>query len=184
MKPEPLSTLNYQPVLPDYLQLPDSYNMKDLLFYVGIAVTSSQLMYEVQSILSVHVFTLYTCRLRNSNCSVIINFCLRFIQRSLSNAYFTTFQRILNPYSEHCTYMHTCTHTHTQGVCGFFQLYFYTLKRDSPEHWKCQPHRFLTRSNEIHEMVVRTINMTIASTVSGILTCWVVNGETVITCSL
>lgn len=37
----------YDPLLPDYLQLPDSYNMKDLLFFVGIAVTSSQIMYQV-----------------------------------------------------------------------------------------------------------------------------------------
>ncbi|XP_064388205.1 methylsterol monooxygenase 1-like [Halichondria panicea] len=99
----------YDPLLPDYLQLPDSYNMKDLLFFVGIAVTSSQIMY--------------------------------------------------------------------QAVCGFFQLYFYTLKRDSPEEWKCQPHRFLTRSNEIHEIVVGTTNMTIAGTISGFITCWVVNGN-------
>ncbi len=66
-----------------------------------------------------------------------------------------------------------------QAVCGFFQIYFYTLKRDSPEEWKCQPHRFLTRSNEIHEMVVGTTNMTIAGTISGIITCWVVNGESI-----
>ncbi len=37
----------YEPLLPDYLQLPESYNMKDLLFFVGIAVTSSQIMYQV-----------------------------------------------------------------------------------------------------------------------------------------
>ncbi len=68
----------------------------------------------------------------------------------------------------------------SQGVCGFLQLYFYTLKRDNPEEWKCQPHRFLTRSNEMHEIAVGTMNMTIAGTVSGLITCWVVNGTCVL----
>ena len=69
-------------------------------------------------------------------------------------------------------------HTHIiKGICGFFQHYFYTLKRDKPEEWKCQPHRFLSRANEIHEIVVGTVNMTLAAFGSGILTCWIVNGS-------
>ena len=99
----------YEPILPDYLQLPDSYNLKDMLFYQAIAVGSSVIMYHV--------------------------------------------------------------------MCGILQLYFYTWKRNEAEKWKCQPHRFLTRSNEVHEMVVGTINMTLASMVSGFLACWVVNGN-------
>jgi len=62
-------------------------------------------------------------------------------------------------------------------VCGFLQLYYYTLQRDNPEKWKCQPHRFLTRENEIHEIVVGTINMTITSTLSGFISCWIANGH-------
>ena len=99
----------YEPILPDYLQLPDEYNLKDLLFYEAIAVGSSVIMYHI--------------------------------------------------------------------MCGLLQLYFYTWWRNEPEKWKCQPHRFLTRSNELHEMVVGTINMTLASSMSGFLACWVINGN-------
>ena len=99
----------YEPILPDCLQLPDEYNLRDLLFYVAIAVGSSVIMYHI--------------------------------------------------------------------MCGVLQLYFYTWWRNDPEKWKCQPHRFLTRSNELHEMVVGTINMILASTMSGFLACWVVNGN-------
>lgn len=99
----------YEPILPDYLQLPDKYNLKDLLFYEAIAMGSSIIMYHI--------------------------------------------------------------------LCGILQLYFYTWQRNDPEKWKCQPHRFLTRSNELHEMVVGTINMSLASMVSGLMACWVVNGN-------
>ena len=78
-------------VLPDYLQLPESYNMPDLLFHVLVATGSSETLYHV--------------------------------------------------------------------VCGFLQLYYYRMRRDRPQEWKCQPHRFLTRSNEIHEVVVGTSNL-------------------------
>ena len=86
----------YEPILPDYLQLPDEYKLKDLLFYQAIAIGSSVIMYHI--------------------------------------------------------------------MCGLLQLYFYTWRRDEPEKWKCQPHRFLTRSNELHEMVVGTMS---ASTTIG-----------------
>lgn len=100
---------HYVPILPEYLQLPEDYNLKDLLFYQLIAVGSSVIMYHF--------------------------------------------------------------------MCGLLQIYFYTWRRNDPEKWKCQPHRFLTRSNEIHEIVVGTINMCLASMVSGFLACWVVNGN-------
>ena len=99
----------YEPILPDYLQLPDKYNLKDLLFYQAMAVGSSIVMYHI--------------------------------------------------------------------LCGILQLYFYTWQRNDPEKWKCQPHRFLTRSNELHEMVVGTVNMSLASMVSGLMACWVVNSN-------
>ena len=99
----------YEPILPDYVQLPDKYTLKDLLLYEAIAVGSSLIMYHI--------------------------------------------------------------------MCGLLQLYYYTWWRDEAEKWKCQPHCFLTQSNELHEMVVGTINMTLASIVSGFLACWVVNGN-------
>ena len=99
----------YTPVLPDYLQLPDEYNLEDLLFYVAVAVGISQASFQL--------------------------------------------------------------------VCGFLQVYFYKMQRDNPEKWKCQPHRFLTASNELHEIVIGTTNMTIGGTLSGFLTCWIINGN-------
>ncbi len=48
------------------------------------------------------------------------------------------------------------------AVCGFLQVYYYRMQRDQPEKWKCQPHRFLTQSNEFHEIAVGTINMFMA----------------------
>ena len=63
------------------------------------------------------------------------------------------------------------------GVCGFLQWYYYTLQRDNPHKWKCQPHRFLTRENEIHEILVGTTNMTLTSVGSGFLSCWIANGN-------
>ena len=34
-------------ILPDYLQLPASYNLKDLVFYVFVGIISSELMYHI-----------------------------------------------------------------------------------------------------------------------------------------
>ena len=61
------------------------------------------------------------------------------------------------------------------AACGFLQINYYILQRDSPEMWKCQPNRFLTDSNELHEIAVGTMNMTIGGAVSGFLACWVMN---------
>lgn len=78
-------------ILPDYLQLPASYNLPDLLYDVIVSIVSSEVTYHF--------------------------------------------------------------------ICGFLQVYFYVLKRGEPEKWKCQPHRFLTQSNEMHEIVVGSVNM-------------------------
>ncbi len=96
-------------ILLDYLQLPDEYNLKDLLFYVAMVVGISQ----------------------------------------------TSFQL----------------------VCGFLQIYFYKMQRDNPEKWKCQPHHFLTASNELHDIIIGTTNMTIGGALSGCLACWITNGN-------
>ena len=97
----------YAPILPDYLQLDDRHNLKDLLFFTVTAVVSSLLVFHI--------------------------------------------------------------------VCGYLEIYYYVLQRGSPERWKCQPERFLTRSNELHEVVVGTVNMAIGGLVSGFLACWVMN---------
>lgn len=96
-------------ILPDYLQLPASYNLTDFVFYVFVAVISSELMYHI--------------------------------------------------------------------ICGFLQVFYYKMQREEPEKWKCQPHRFLTRSNELHEVVVGTSNLVISGGISGFVSCWIMNGN-------
>lgn len=51
------------------------------------------------------------------------------------------------------------------------------MQRHSPETWKYQPHRFLSVSNEHHEIIIGTINMTIGGALSGFVTCWIHNGN-------
>ena len=62
-------------------------------------------------------------------------------------------------------------------LCGYLQVYYYVLQRNNPETWKCQSNRFLTPSNEFHEVVVGTINLTMAGSMSGFLACWVMNNN-------
>lgn len=64
-----------------------------------------------------------------------------------------------------------------QILSGFLQWYYYIRQRNNPQDWKCQPKRFLTWPNELHQFIVGTVNMTAASTISGCIVCWVVNGN-------
>eukprot|EP00731_Ephydatia_muelleri_P004967 Em0002g1143a len=107
--PEGLSFSSTKVYIGKATELPNEYGLTDLLFYVGVGVASSQLIYQL--------------------------------------------------------------------LCGAIQLYYYTLQRGNPETWKCQPNRFLTRSNEWHEIVVGTLNMTLAGSMSGFLSCWILNGN-------
>ena len=97
----------YEPILPSYLQLSDTYNLHDLLFYVSLGVLSSLLFYH--------------------------------------------------------------------SLCGYLQIYYYVLRRNNPESWKCQPNRFLTPTNELHEVCTGTFNIILAGSMSGFLACWVMN---------
>jgi lathosterol oxidase len=54
-------------------------------------------------------------------------------------------------------------------IGGFLHFYFYYLRRDVPDTWKCQPTRFLTSDNHRHEILVGTFNMTMSAVTSGIL---------------
>ena len=62
-------------------------------------------------------------------------------------------------------------------LCGYLQVYYYVLQRNNPETWKCQSNRFLTPANEFHEVVVGTINLTLAGSMSGFFACWVMNNN-------
>ena len=59
-------------------------------------------------------------------------------------------------------------------VCGYLQWEYYYKQRDQPQKWKCQPNKFLTPSNERHEILVGTMNILIAGSISGTTSCWMV----------
>ncbi|XP_031574564.1 delta(7)-sterol 5(6)-desaturase erg32-like [Actinia tenebrosa] len=59
---------------------------------------------------------------------------------------------------------------------GFLQWYFYIRQRGRPEDWKCQPKRFLSREEEIHEITLGTINMMSGAAVFGVISCYIANG--------
>jgi len=46
------------------------------------------------------------------------------------------------------------------------------------KEWKCQPDRWLTKSNERHEFLVGSLNVFTASIVYGITACYISNGST------
>ena len=62
-------------------------------------------------------------------------------------------------------------------VCGYLQWQYYYMQCDQPHKWKCQPDTFLTPSNERHEIIVGTINILYGGSLSGIVSCWIANGN-------
>ena len=111
-----------------------------------------------------------------------------------------THQYYLTIYS--CLMISTCTATwwiQPEGpsiLCGygngdftsffptslFFVLFFFAdlllqMQRNNPEKWKCQPHRFLKASIELHGIIIGSTDMTIGGTLSGFLACWIINGN-------
>ncbi|KAK3699604.1 hypothetical protein QZH41_014306 [Actinostola sp. cb2023] len=59
---------------------------------------------------------------------------------------------------------------------GFLQWYYYTRQRNKPEKWKCQPKRFLSREDEIHEVTLGAINMILGAAAFGVISCYIANG--------
>ncbi|KAH3878107.1 uncharacterized protein LOC127873877 [Dreissena polymorpha] len=62
------------------------------------------------------------------------------------------------------------------GIGMSFDFYFYKNRKDKPEQWKCQPDRWLTKSNEWHEFLLGSTNMLIGSVASGFISCYIMNG--------
>ena len=62
-------------------------------------------------------------------------------------------------------------------VCGYLQWEYYYKQRDQPKKWKCQPDKFLTPSNERHEILVGTLNILYGGSLSGTVSCWIANGN-------
>jgi len=61
------------------------------------------------------------------------------------------------------------------GIGGFLHYYYYVGQKDTPEKWKCQPNKWLSRKEEIHEIIVGWFSLTIGSALSAALATWVMN---------
>ena len=53
---------------------------------------------------------------------------------------------------------------------------YYVRQADSPHDWKCQPNKWLSSKEEIHEILVGWFSVTLGSALSAALATWVVNG--------
>ncbi|XP_023326296.1 lathosterol oxidase, partial [Eurytemora carolleeae] len=62
------------------------------------------------------------------------------------------------------------------GIGGFLHFKYYVGKKDTPEEWKCQPNKWLSAKEEIHEIIVGLFSLTIGSILSSFLATWVMNG--------
>merc|ERR1711936_572607 len=62
------------------------------------------------------------------------------------------------------------------GVGGYLHVKYYVRQADSPEDWKCQPNKWLSSKEEVHEIVVGWFSVTLGSALSAALATWVVNG--------
>lgn len=62
------------------------------------------------------------------------------------------------------------------GIGLAFDTYFYKNRKDKPKEWKCQPDRWLTKTNEWHEFFLGSANMLVGSVISGFLSCYIMNG--------
>jgi lathosterol oxidase len=49
-------------------------------------------------------------------------------------------------------------------------------QRDKPEEWKCQPHKWLSPELERHEIFLGTLSLSVTSSISAIITCYLSNG--------
>ncbi|XP_018321877.1 delta(7)-sterol 5(6)-desaturase erg31-like [Agrilus planipennis] len=61
-------------------------------------------------------------------------------------------------------------------IGGFLHWYFYVRQRDTPEKWKCQPHKFLSPELERHEILMGSFTLFVNCTVSSLIACYVANG--------
>jgi len=62
------------------------------------------------------------------------------------------------------------------GVGGYLHIKYYILQKDKPQDWKCQPNKWLSSKDELHEILVGWFSLTIGSVLSSCLATWVMNG--------
>nr|XP_045614083.1 delta(7)-sterol 5(6)-desaturase erg32-like [Procambarus clarkii] len=70
----------------------------------------------------------------------------------------------------------TVSYTFYLGIGGFLHWYYYVRQRDRPEEWKCQPNKFMSPELERHEILLGSFSLLLGSTVSSIISCYIMNG--------
>lgn len=64
------------------------------------------------------------------------------------------------------------------GIGGFLHWYFYVRQRDRSQEWKCQPNKFMSPELERHEILLGSFSLLLGSTVSSLVSCYLMNGGT------
>jgi len=59
---------------------------------------------------------------------------------------------------------------------GFLQWFFYVRQRSEPKKWKCQPEKFLSPEDEMHEVFLGTVNMMAGAALFSVIACYIDNG--------
>ncbi|XP_067010446.2 uncharacterized protein [Anabrus simplex] len=62
------------------------------------------------------------------------------------------------------------------AIGGFLHWFWYVRRRDHPEEWKCQPHKFLPPELERHEIMVGSFSLLLTSSFTATLACYISNG--------
>jgi len=62
------------------------------------------------------------------------------------------------------------------GIGGYLHWKYYVGQRDKAHEWKTQPTKWLSRKDEIHEILVGGFSLTIGSVLNTALAAWVMNG--------
>lgn len=62
------------------------------------------------------------------------------------------------------------------GVGGFLHWFYYVRQRDNAHEWKTQPTKWLSPELERHEILLGSSSLLIGSFISGVLSCYIMNG--------
>lgn len=62
------------------------------------------------------------------------------------------------------------------GIGGFLHWYYYVNRRHLAHEWKCQPDKWMSPDLERHEILLGSFSLLIGSTLSSIISCYIMNG--------
>jgi len=62
------------------------------------------------------------------------------------------------------------------GIGGFLHWYYYVRQRENAHEWKTQPTKWLSPQLERHEILLGASSLLIGSILSGIMSCYIMNG--------